>query len=221
MKIRSLQSLVLTLAAITGVTLLAAKAVAQDSTTPTTAATQAAPQLSYGVAQVVQLAHANVGEDVIVNYIQNSGNAYGLDANQILYLKQQGVSDRVINTMLNQRSRMPAPVQTAPPPNNPDANGAQIPTPTPAPAVSYVQTAPPQTVYVIPDTQTYNYYASYPYYYPYYGGYYYGGPAVSLSFGWGGYYGGYRGYYGGYHGGYYGGWHGGGGGWHGGGGGHH
>ncbi len=141
MKTRNLQSLALTMAAVTAVTLLAAKAVAQDSSTSTTATTTtpaaqpaaaspAAPQLSYGVSQVVQLAHANVGEDVIVNYIQNSGNAYGLDANQILYLKQQGVSDRIINTMLGQRSRVAAAAQTAPPPNNPDANSVQIPTTT-------------------------------------------------------------------------------------------
>ncbi len=228
MKTRNLQSLALTMTAVTAVTFLAARAVAQDSSTSTTATTAAAqpaaasqstPVLSYGVSQVVQLAHANIGEDVIVNYIQNSGNAYGLDANQILYLKQQGVSDRIINTMLGQRSRVAATAQTAPPPNNPDASSAQIPTTSPPPAVSYVQTAPPQTVYVIPDTQTYDYYAYYyPYYYPYYG--YYGWPAVSLSFGWGGYYGGYHGYYGGYHGGG-GGYHGGGGGYHGGGGGWH
>ncbi|MGA9452512.1 MAG: hypothetical protein WBW41_14350, partial [Verrucomicrobiia bacterium] len=205
MKTRNLQNLALTLTAVAAVTFLAAKAAAQDSTTSTTtanttpaaqpaAASPVAPQLSYGVSQVMQLAHANVGEDVIVNYIQNSGNGYGLDADQILYLKQQGISDRIINAMLNQRSRLTA-AQTAPPPNYSDANNSQIPTPTPAPAVSYAQTAPPQTVYVIPDTQTYDYYAYsdpyyYPYYYPYYG--YYGWPGVSLSFGWGGYYGGYR-----------------------------
>ena len=229
MKTRSLQSLVLSITAVAAVTLLVAKAVAQESSTSATAATttpaaaqpaavsQAAPQLSYGVPEVVQLSRANVNEDVIVNYIQNSGNAYGLDANQILYLKQQGVSDRIVNTMLGQHSRVAAAAQTAPQPNYSDANSAQIPTTTPPPAVSYVQTAPPQPVYVIPDTQTYNYDAYYyqPYYYPYYGGYYYGWPAVSLSFGWGG----------GYRGGYYGGWHGGGfhggGGCHGGGGFHH
>jgi len=187
MKTQSLSSLVLTLTAVAAVTFLAANAVAQESststpamaTTPTAAqpaaASQAAPQLSYGVAEIVQLAHANVGEDVIVNYVQNSGNAYGLDANQILYLKQQGVSDHVINAMLKQRSRLPAAPQTAPPPNYSDANSAQTATAAAQPSVSYVQTAPPQTVYVIPDTQTYNYYAySYPYYYPYYG--YYGWP---------------------------------------------
>jgi hypothetical protein len=217
MKTQSLQSLVLTITAVAAVTLLAGNAVAQESSTSTTAATttpvvaqpaaasQPAPQLSYGVAEVVQLARANIGEDVIVSYIQNSANGYGLNANQILYLKQQGISDRIINAMLNQRGQLVA-AQTAPPPDNSSANSAQIPTPTPPPAVSYVQTAPPQTVYVIPDTQTYDYYAYYsPYYYPYYG--YYGWPAVSLSFGWGGYYGG------GWHGGYHGGWHGGGG-WH-------
>jgi hypothetical protein len=196
---------------------LAAKAVAQESSTSTTAATttpaaaqpaavsQAAPPLSYGVSEVVQLARANVSEDVVVNYVQNSGNAYGLDANQILYLKQQGVSDHVINTMLNQRGKLAVAAPTAPPPNYSDANGVQIPTTTPPPAVSYVQTAPPQTVYVIPDTQTYDYYAYYYQPYPYYGGYYYGWPAVSFSFGYGGHYGG---------------WHGGGG-FHGGGGRHH
>jgi hypothetical protein len=226
MKMRSLQGLVLTITAVTAVALLAAKAVAQESSSSTTAATatpaaaqpaaasQAAPQLSYGVSEVVQLAHANVSEDVVVNYIQNSGNAYGLDANQILYLKQQGVSDRIINTMLGQHSRVAAAAQTAPQPNYSDANSAQITTTTPPPAISYVQTAPPQTVYVVPDTQTYDYYAYYyqPYYYPYYGGYYYGWPAMSFSFGYGGNYGG---YHGGWHGG--GGWHGSGG-WHGGGG---
>ena len=227
MKTRSLQSLALTLTAVAAVTLWTAKAVAQDSSTPPAAATPAAQpplQLSYGVAEVVQLAHANVSEDVIVNYVQSSGNGYGLDANQILYLKQQGVSDRVINAMLNQRSRAAA-AQTAPQ-NYSAASSAPTATvvapTTPAPPVSS------SSVYVIPDTQTYNYVYSYPYYYPSYYYYpYYGWPAASFSFGWGGYYGGYRGgYWGGYHGGYYGGWHGGGGwsgggGWHGGGGGWH
>ena len=61
------------------------------------------------------------------------------------------------------------------------------------PTVTYVQTVPSSTVYVIPDTQTYQYYNNYyPYYgyYPYYSGWYY--PPVSFSFGFGG----------GYHGGY-------------------
>ena len=234
MKTRSLQTLALTFTTVATVTLLAAKAVGQDSTISTTAAsttspaaqpaaaatpatTQATPQLSYGVADVVQLAHANVSEDIIVNYVQNSGNAYGLDANQIMYLKQQGVSDRVVNAMLDQRSRVAAS-QAATPQNNTDTGYAPTATVVAQPTVTYAQPGPASSVYIIPDTQTYNYYGySYPYYYPYYYGYY-GWPGVSFSFG-------YRGYYGGrsyYHGGFYGGWHGGGGwhssgGWHGGG----
>ena len=204
MKTRSLPSLALTLTTAAALTLWAATAAGQESSTSTTASpppatappaatttpaatSQAAPQLSYGVAEVVQLAHANVSEDVILNYVQNSGNGYGLDANQIMYLKQQGVSDRVVNTMLAQRSRVAA--QTTTPPSSPDSGTAPTAIVVAQPA-TYVEPASSSSVYIIPDTQTYNYYAySYrPYYYPYYG--YYGWPAVSFGFG---YYGGYRG----------------------------
>ena len=210
MKTCSLQSLVLAVTTVAAAALLTGNVSAQDATTSTpaapaataaqpAAASQAALQLSYGVAEVVQLARANVSEDVIVNYVQSSGNGYGLDANQILYLKQQGVSDRVINAMLNQRSRMAA-AQTAP--QSPAASSAPTATvvapTTPAPLVSS------SSVYVIPDTQTYDYYTYYyPNYYPYYG--YYWWPPVTFSFGW---------YGGGWHGGYYGGWHHSGGRWH-------
>jgi uncharacterized membrane protein YgcG len=211
MKTRTLQSLVLTITAVAAVSLLAGNAVAQDSSTATTAsqaapaaaqpaaASQAAPQLSYGVVQILQLSQAKVGDSTVIAYIRNSGNNYGLDTAQIIYLKQQGVSSDVIDTMLNQRT------QTA-------QSTAQ--TATVQPTVSYVQTAPPQTVYVIPDTQTYDYYANNPYYYPYYSYYGWPYPPVSFSFGWGGYYGG------GYRGGWGGGGHGGGS-FHGGGGHHH
>jgi len=36
--------------------------------------------LSYGVSQIIQLSKAKVSDDTIVNYIQNSGSSYGLDA---------------------------------------------------------------------------------------------------------------------------------------------
>ena len=143
---RLLQALVLT-----AVLALAARNVAaQDSTA---SAAQTAPvQLSYGVSQIIQLSKANVSEGTIVNYIQNSGSSYGLDANQIVYLKQQGVSDTVINTMLNQ----PRP---AAPPNYPAASTARR---RPCRAADCdVCSGASSTVYVIPDTQTYNYYAMY------------------------------------------------------------
>jgi hypothetical protein len=200
MKTRTSSSLLLALT-ITAALVLAARTVpAQDSTTR---AGQTAPaQLSYGVSQIIQLSKANVSEGTIVNYIQNSGNSYGLDADQIVYLKQQGVSDAVINTMLNQ-PRAGQTATTIPP---------QLAYPGASSAVTYVQPASPvvpaPSVYVVPDTQTYNYYAYA--YHPYYGGYYYY-PCYQSSY----YYGGcypsasfvFR--FGGGHGGgmYHGGWH--------------
>jgi hypothetical protein len=212
MKTRTSSGLFLTVT-ITAVLVLAARNVpAQDSTT--TSAAQTAPvQLSYGVSHIIQLSRAKVSENTIVNYIRNSGSSYGMDANQIVYLKQQGVSDTVINTMLNQPRQV---AQAAPQPAYPTASSTATETATVVaqPAVTYVQTVPSSTVYVIPDTQTYQYYNNYyqPYYYPYYGGYYYGYPAMSFSLGFGG---GYRGgyYRGGWGGGYRGGYRGGGG-WH-------
>ncbi len=212
---------------VAGLLFVASSALAQDaSTTATVQVTAPAPvpQLSYGTAQIVQLAQAKIGEDTIVAYVKNSGNSYGLDANQIIYLRQQGVSDAVITAMLNQpkpavaSAPAPADYSTVPAPTTPapqvaapsDGSSATYSsTATVAPTVTYVQTAP--TYYSQP------YY--YPYYYPYYGYYY---PGVSIGWGW--YGGGWRGGGwrggGGWHGGG-GGWHGGGGGWHGGGGGHH
>ncbi len=197
MKTRILQNSFLTITTIAALTLAAETLPAQDAS-----ADQTAPQLSYGVSQIVQLSKANISEDTILTYVQNSGNNYGLDANQIVYLKQQGVSDPIVNAMLNQRNNTAA-TQTASAP----VNYAQ--------PTTYVQAAPTyvpaSTVYVIPDTQTYNYYAGYRG--PYYSGSYtyYGWPPVSLSIGFGG------GCYGGYSGGYpgnvcyignrYGGWH--------------
>ena len=179
------------LAVAVGAGLLALNLAAQDAATTT-----AAPTLSPAAAQVLQLAQAKVGDDTIIAYIQNSDTIYGLNASQIVYLKQQGVSSAVINTMLNQRTRLAA---TGTQPDNSTAS-AQTSTAVAEPTATYVQTVPSSSVYVIPDTQTYDYDTYYyqPYYYPYYAWPY---PAVSLSFGFGGHWGG--GYYhgGGFHGG--------------------
>ena len=230
MKSRNLPRL-LTIAAVTVTCLFARDVMAQkgssDAATISNVAQTAAPaggapvQLSYGVPQVLQLSQAKIGDSTIVAYIQNSGTIYSLNAPEIVYLKQQGVSDAVITTMLNQRQRV---TQTAPPApataTTSQPASAETTTAVAQPTATYVQTVPASTVYVIPDTQTYRYYDNYYYpsygygYYPYYSGYgyrpYY--PAVSFSFGFGGgYHGGY--YRGGWGGGYRGGYHGGGG-WH-------
>jgi len=207
MKTQTFPGLFLIITITAALTLAARNVPAQEATT--TSAAQTAPQLSYGVSQIIELSKAKVSDGTIVNYIRNSGSSYGMDASQIVYLKQQGVSDAVINTMLNQ----PRPVaQAASPPAYPTASSTATETANVVaqPAVTYV---PSSTVYVIPDTQTYQYYNNYcpSYgYYPYYSGWYY--PPVSFSFGFGG---GYRGgyYRGGWGGGHRGGYRGGGG-WH-------
>jgi len=56
-----------------------------------------APALSYGVPQILQLAQAKLADDTIVAYIRDSRNSYDLNADQIIYLKQQGISENVIN----------------------------------------------------------------------------------------------------------------------------
>jgi hypothetical protein len=197
----------------------------QNSTT--TAQSASAPQLAYGVSQILELQQAKVDDNTIISYIRNSGNSYGLNADQIIYLRQQGLSSAVLNAMLSQ----PAPGVI------PSAGGVPMPS-GPAPQVYYSQQQPAYNTYNNNNTvgpsvggidptaaaaaagSYYYYQPSYPYYYsyPYYGypgyGYY---PGVSLQFGWGGRFG--PAWGGGWHGG---GWHGGGlgGGWHGGGGWH-
>jgi hypothetical protein len=49
------------------------------------------------------LSRAQIGETLIVNYIKNSGTIYSLDPRTIVYLRDQGVSEKVINTMLEQK----------------------------------------------------------------------------------------------------------------------
>ena len=199
------------------------------ATTPasTPAAADSAPAgLPYGVEDVLKLSRAQVSEDVILNYVHHSGTIYSLGPNDIVYLRNEGVSDRVVNTMLDQRQNVPAQAaaQTAPlsapaaaqAPVSPDASAAATAQSSPQYAPTYVQAVrvyaqaeptcvPASTVYVIPYNSTrFNYANAHPYYY---GGYYgYRGPSVVVGLGYGRG-SGYRGYYGGYHGGYRGGGH--------------
>jgi hypothetical protein len=197
------------------------------ATTPTstTAPADAAPaKLPYGVEDVLKLSRAQVSEDVTLSFIRNSGTIYNLAPKDIVYLKNEGVSDHVINAMLDQGKSVPtimgaqAAPATAPAAAQalvyPDANAATAAQASPQYAPTYAQPAPvyvqpeptyapASSVYVMPySSPGYGYSSCY----PYYGGYYpYYGPSVVFGFGFrgGGYYGGHRGgYYGGGHSGY-------------------
>ena len=216
--------LIVTVGVVSGTT-----APAQDSAAPGTASAATinapVPQLAYGVPQILQLAQANMNDDIIIAYIKNAGISYRLNADQIIYLRQQGLSDAVINTMLRQsRAGVTAVAPTSPAPQTwpSPAYAGQV-----LPATTYVQTAPVADYY----SQPCCYYEPSCYSYPVYGWY----PPVTFYYGWGGVWGGgwgrgwgggWRGggYYGGGYrgggfvgGGYHGGYHGGFGGGHGGG----
>jgi hypothetical protein len=189
---------------------------------PASAAQTASAKLPSGAAEVVKLSRAQVSEEVIVSYVQNSGSTYGLGSDDIVRLRSEGVSDRVINTMLDHHKQVmeTAQMTVSPPPvyAQNDANSTAPEATQPAqtyvqPAQTPAQAAPASSVYVIPYPQAtpayygYSYRPYYsPYYYapPYYG--YYGGPVVSFGFGFGG---GYRGggYYHGGHGHFHHRWH--------------
>jgi hypothetical protein len=76
------------------------------------------------VDDVVAMTRARVNEDLIVNHIAYHGPAAPLQPNDLIYLKQQGVSDRVVQAMQTTppRALQPVPaaqpvlVQPAPPP---------------------------------------------------------------------------------------------------------
>jgi hypothetical protein len=206
--------------AVTGLNLSTSLASAQDaaavaSSAPPPAApapaAAPAPQLPYGVGQILQLQQAKVGDDTIVAYIRNSGNSYGLNADQIIYLQQQGLSSAVITAMLSQprpgvMTSAPAPAPGTPdtPPPAAYTDATQQPSYSPSAVGPSVTAISPSVTYVQPSTVYYSSPAYYPYY-PYYPYGYWGYPVgVSIGFGYG------------WHGGWGGGWHGGGG-FHGGG----
>ena len=175
---------VLTLGVIAPLVALQSFAVETNSTpaaTPSQAALSAdsspaaagAPvKLPYGVDDVLKLSRAQISEDIIVNYVQTSGTIYSLAPQDIVYLHSQGVSDRVVTAMLDQRRRATDSVASPgavsvpsvqPAPSAPVPAEAPAPTETPAPTYTdatagyneptpdYTQPAQvASTVYVIP-----------------------------------------------------------------------
>ncbi len=87
-------------------------------------AAQAARQMK--LEEVVQLAQQHQSDAVIINQINATGSVFAMTADDINYLKQQGVSDSVVNFMISRRTRViyapgpygpPPPVVYGPPPS--------------------------------------------------------------------------------------------------------
>ena len=83
------------LASLGAASLVALNATAQapaPTTTPasTPAAAESTPvKLPYGAEDVLKLSRAQVSEDVILNYVHNSGTIYNLGPNDIVYLRKK------------------------------------------------------------------------------------------------------------------------------------
>jgi hypothetical protein len=58
-----------------------------------------------GMTDVIQMTNSQppVGDDVIISYLRKNGGSFNLSPSDIAYLKQNHVSDRVINEMINCR----------------------------------------------------------------------------------------------------------------------
>ena len=168
------------------------------------AATKAA-RLSWGLDDIVKLSKAGVDESVILTYVQNSGVAYNPTAQDVIQLRELGVSPQVTATLMQRGSevRQAATVEAQ---KQAQATAAAAPAqPAPVYTAPVTYAAPASTVtYIGYPGYAYNYggyygpsYYSYPCYYPrsygYYGGFY---PRVSFGVnlghvGFGGFHGGF------------------------------
>ena len=100
---------------------------------------QVPANLSPGLQEVLKLSKAQMGDDVIVGYINKSGTTFHLTADDIVYLKDQGVSQPVIAALLQAQAATPAPAPAPQPAPSPQF----APAPQPAPAAVEPQPGPP------------------------------------------------------------------------------
>jgi hypothetical protein len=78
----------------------------------------AVTKLSPATEEILSLSRAGISEVVILTYIDSSARIYDLRPDQIIYLRDQSVSDAILNAMLDQRKKVAAttPVQGTLPP---------------------------------------------------------------------------------------------------------
>lgn len=171
-----------------------------------------AAKLSWGLDDIVKLSKAGVDESVILTYVSNSGVAYNPTAQDLIQLRELGVSPQITAALMQRGSeaRQAATVEAQ--------KQAQATAPAAAPAQPAPVYTPPATYEAPASTVTYigypsypsygysyapAYYYSYPYYPRYYG--YYGGFYPGVSFGINVGHVGFGGSHGGFHGSFHGG----------------
>ena len=80
-----------------------------------TAEARAQAQSQIGMGEVIQMAQAHVSDSVIISQIRTSGTVFHLTGQEVLTLKQSGVSDAVVQEMQATAYRQPRRVYTAAP----------------------------------------------------------------------------------------------------------
>src|SRR2546422_6084589 len=115
-------------------------------------AAQSAVSIGYspGIGEVLKMVDAKVDGTIIKAYIKNSPTAYNPNANEIIALKQRGVGDDIITTLIQRGGEVRAQA----------VQGATTPAAS-APAVPYANTA----TYGYGAQQAYPYADAYPAYY--------------------------------------------------------
>lgn len=122
---------------------------------PQMARTAAVPaNISPGAAEVIRLAESGVGDDVVVAYIQNSQAPFNLVADDVLYLRDVGLSSPVIAAMLNHDATLRNQAPTYPNPV-PTAPVQEPPPPEAEPPPAYTSTPPPEVNYFYNDLSPY------------------------------------------------------------------
>jgi hypothetical protein len=94
------------------------------------------------LAEIVRLAQSGVSDDVLVAYIQKSPAKYSVTADQIVYMKDLGISERVFQAMLANGGQIGAAGPTPTVPQNPAPAIPGGPG-TPAPEATDTNAAPP------------------------------------------------------------------------------
>jgi len=86
-----------------------------DKKTDAKIAAAAAQQGPMGITDVVYLAQQHVTDELIITQIRSTHSVFQLSANDTVWLKQQGVSDVVVQEMLATANRYPRRVYSAAP----------------------------------------------------------------------------------------------------------
>lgn len=94
------------------VVLLSASALLTAQTAPAPVAPATARNLT--VDDIIKLSKAGLSDDTIIQKIRSNGQAFDLSTDQMLQIKSEGVSDRVIQAMLNPTAPPPAAAAPAP-----------------------------------------------------------------------------------------------------------